>query len=353
MSEPFYICRVWADADAARFSYLSKGCGWCKKFSDARTFPSREAANNHLNGRSGSIWSESELKASPYYQAEMKSLSSEQLTKIQTEGRAAAKARFAKPSSVEVLKPTKLVPAVNLQSGNDAAAAKQLNKLFADAQNGMRRVLALGLFAWEIKEGQLDHGEFGAWLAKHCPKLATENSITGKPVPSRALSGYMELTKNVLESCGCPSIKNYLATVAKFADDANLKPGQFLLIADKKVPESLAPMREKIFSLVDGKTQRALFMEFKQCEEDSAKPKRGRLKGQGGATKEQRANAEELERQERITERTLKAEEIADWLIEMSDDAGFGEIAGTAELDILDRAMEKARGYIKHHGGGK
>jgi hypothetical protein len=131
-----------------------------------------------------------------------------------------------------------------------------------------------------------------------------------------------------------------------------LKPGQFLLIANKKVPESLAPMREKIFELVDGKTQRSLFLEFKQCDDDSATPKRGRLKGQGGATKEQRANAAELEAQERITEKKLKAEEIADWLLENADEKGFGEIFGTPELARLDKAMETARGFIKH-GGGK
>lgn len=270
---------------------------------------------------------------------------------------AAAKARWAKVkaahsgTALEVLPPVKCAIAAHLKSGDDAAAAKQLNKLFTEAQNGMRRVVALGLFAWEIKEGQLKHGEFGAWLGAHCPQLTTIDPITEKPVASRALRGYMELTKNVLESCGCPTIEKYLATVAKLANDANLKPGQFLLIADKKVPETLAPMREKIFSLVDGKTQRALFMEFKQTDDDE-KPKRGRLKGQGGATKEQRANAAELEAQERITEKKLRAEEIANWLIEMSDDAGLGEIAGTPELAALDKAMETARGYIKH-GGAK
>jgi len=277
---------------------------------------------------------------------------------------AAAKARWAKiiaahpnsahakPQALEVLPPVKFASAANLKSGNDAATAKQLNKLFTEAQNGMRRVVALGLFAWEIKEGQLKHGEFGAWLAEHCPKLATIDTVTQKAKPSRALQGYMELTKNVLESCGCPTIEKYLATIAKCADDAHLKPGQFLLIADKKVPESLSPMREKIFELVDGKTQRSLFLEFKQCD-DEGKKKVGRRKGEGGATKEQRANAEELERQERITEKTLKAEEIANWLTEMSDDKGLGEIIGTPELAALDKAMETARGYIKHQGGGK
>ena len=82
-------------------------------------------------------------------------------------------------TEVEVLKPVKVALNATLKGGNDALAAKQLNKLFTEAQNGMRRVIALGLFAWEIKEGQLKHGEFGAWLAEHCPKLATQISHYG------------------------------------------------------------------------------------------------------------------------------------------------------------------------------
>ena len=77
MSELFYICR----GATGNWTYLSKNYGWCKHFSDARTFPSREAANKLLNGRPGSIWSESELKDSPYYQD---SMSHNTLTKIES-----------------------------------------------------------------------------------------------------------------------------------------------------------------------------------------------------------------------------------------------------------------------------
>jgi hypothetical protein len=213
----------------------------------------------------------------------------------------------------------------------------------------MRKIIALGLAAWEIKENQLKHGEWGPWLAAHAPGLCRPDSVTGKPKASHALSNYMELTKNVLENIGFTSIGKYLATVAKFPLQGGIcGGGGFLLLAEKKVKGEFKPLRDKICALVDGKTQRQLFLEFKQADEDSNKPKRGRLKGHGGATKEQRANAEERERQERITERKLRAEEIAEWLTEMSDDAGLGEISGTPELARLDKAMETARGYIKH-----
>ena len=288
----------------------------------------------------------------------MNKLSPEKIARI----KAAQKARWAKikaaqPGSaneLEVLPPVKLANNANLKGGNDAGVAKQLNKLFADAEQGLRRIIALGLFAWEVKETRLKHGEWGAWLAVHCPKLTTIDAATQKPVASRALRGYMDLTKSVLENVGFPTIEKYMETVATAANAAHLGAGKFLLIKDAKVPADLKPVHEKICALVDGKTQFALFTQFKQAEADAdgrIKPKLGRRAGEGGATKEQRANAEERDRQERITERRLKAQEVAEWLLAMADDAGFGEINGTEELAALDKAMETARGYIKHGGG--
>lgn len=276
---------------------------------------------------------------------------------------ASAKARWARikarvagekalPAEMEVLPPVKAAKVPQIEGGGDKAVAKQLNKLYADAQNGMRKIIALGLFAWEVKEQQLKHGEFGAWLAEHCPRLATTHSATGKPMASRALNGYMELTLSVLDAAGIPTIKGYLETVAKSANDADLKPGSFLLIADKKVPENIKGVREKIFEIVDGKTQRQLFTEFKQADDEGNK-QTGRTKGSAGNPRHQRVDAAERELQERVTAKKLKALEIAEWLVEMSDDKGLGEISGSEELGQLDKAMETARGYIKHHGGGQ
>lgn len=226
-----------------------------------------------------------------------------------------------------------------LKGGGDAASAKCLAKLFADAQNGMRRIVALGLFAWELKETQLKHGEFGAWLAANCPKLATQNE-QGRARPSRALQGYMELTKGVLESVGFSSVGKYLATV-KSANNALLNGGKFLLIADKKVPEDIKPLREKIFALVDGKTQRSLFMEFKQAEEDDSgelKKKRGRLKNQGGASAEQRAAAAERAERERIEDIESASEDFITFATENADDKHLGMIS----VKLFDKVADAA-----------
>jgi hypothetical protein len=336
MSESFYVCR----GGIGNWSYLSNNHGWCKNLADAKAFINRDAALTVLNVRPGSIWSESELKASPYYQAEMKSTSPKKAAKL------------------EVLPPVKVALNATLKTGNDAATAKQLNKLFAEAQNGMRRIVALGLFAWEVKETQLKHGEFGKWLLQHCPKLATVEESTGKVLASRALRGYMELTKGVLESCGVASIEKYLGSAAKFAHDANLKPGQFLLLADKKVPDDLKPLREKIFELVDGKTQRALFMEFKQSndDDDQPKPKVGRSKGSSGLTKEMRELAAQHEEEERLNNLEQETKDTTDWLLKHADAKNLG-MMDSKLLAKLQAANQTVSGFItrlleSRKGGG-
>lgn len=215
-----------------------------------------------------------------------------------------------------------------LKHGNDAKRAKELNKLIKDAESGLVRILKVGFFLECLAE-DLPHGMLGPWVESHCNR------------EWRTVRRWKQVAAGVGEALGI-TLKQRL----------EYKLHEVLALPLKKVPAELLAVREKIDAEIAGKSYRQLFLELKQVD-DEGKPKLGRRKGEGGATKEQRANAEELERQERITEKTLKAEEIANWLTEMSDDKGLGEIAGTPELALLDKAMETARGYIKHHGGAK
>ncbi len=249
---------------------------------------------------------------------------------------------------VAVLTPVKVAFNATLKGGNDAVTAKHLTKLFKEAQTGMRRVIALGLFAWELKERQLKHGEFGKWLATHCPQLATIEEGTGKSLASRALRGYMELTKNVLEGVGFTTIEKYLDEAEKFSGQKNLSHGGFLLIADKKVPEAVKPLREKICQLVDGKTQRQLFLEFKQADDDdeNPKPKRGALKGSKGLTKEMRAKAAEREEQERLNELEEAITENITWLLEIADAKSLG-MMDSKLIKKFCEAADTASGFGK------
>lgn len=258
-------------------------------------------------------------------------------------------------AKLEVLPSTMKLPAnvPTLIDGSDKATAKQLTKLFKDAQTGMRRIVALGLFAWEIKETKLKHGEWGPWLAVNAPELCRPDSVTGKPKATHALSNFMELTRGVLESVGFDTLEKYFATVAKFPHGGNLNCGRLLLLPDKKIPVEAKPLREKIFELVDNKTQRQLFLEFKQAEEDAtgtAKPKRGRLKGQGGASKEQRERAAQLAEEEQVTALNLWCEEIAVAIMQRADDQGLGRV-GVKDSPEYNQLLEAAKyllGWSKH-----
>lgn len=259
---------------------------------------------------------------------------------------------FPQPSSPSapaavIVKPAAKSLAPSLIDGHDKDAAKQLTKLFTDAQTGMRRIVALGLFAWELKESRLKHGQFGPWLAAHCPKLVRTDAATTKAKPSAALSSYMELTKGVLENVGF-TIEKYLAHISNSHEMGICHGGKYLLLADKKLPKEVLPLKEKICDLIDGKTKKQLFSEFKQAEEDStgkAKPKRGNLSGRG-CTREDRANAAAIAEQEEITALNLESENLTMRLLELSGPKGIGRF-NDSNLDEFWKAIQTAHNFTR------
>jgi hypothetical protein len=68
MNGPFYICRVWFDRKQkrSRLTFITEGYGWGKDFSKAKTFSNRESAQAHLGKRSGSIFSDPEIRRGNY-----------------------------------------------------------------------------------------------------------------------------------------------------------------------------------------------------------------------------------------------------------------------------------------------
>jgi len=174
------------------------------------------------------------------------------------------------------------------QSAPGAKEAKTLGELFDDAQQGMRRVVALGLFAHEIKS-RLKHGQFGPWLKDHAPRFSRE--VNGRPAASCQLLAYMELASGVLESCGF-KLKEF-TDLANCGSSAISHGGEILTLPDNKVPEEARPMREKICALIDGKTQRQLFAEFKTAEDDGDDLKVGSPLGKHHARKAKKPTPEE------------------------------------------------------------
>ena len=212
-----------------------------------------------------------------------------------------------------------------LKHGNDKARAKQLNKLIKDAESGLVRILKVGFFL-ECLADDLPHGMLGPWVEVHCNR------------EWRTVQRWKQVAAGVGDVLGI-SLKQRL----------EYKLHEVLSLPMSKVPEGLKSVREKIDAEIKGKSYRQLFLELKQVDEaNPTKPKLGRLKGQGGASKEQRANAAELEAQELINEKKLKAVEIAEWLTENSDEAGLGAIRGTPEANQLYEATGIYRGFMKH-----
>ena len=247
-----------------------------------------------------------------------------------------------------LIKPTK-TRTPSLSNGHDAATAKELLKRYTDAQTGMRRVVAFGLLAWEVKETKLKHGEWGPWLAAHAPALCRTDAATGKPKSSHALDTYMSLTKGVLESLGF-TVSKYLNHISNSPEGGICHNGKYLLLADKTLPAEARALKARICELVDGKTQRQLFLDFKQAEDDGSgglRAKHGRLKGQGGASKEQREAAQQAATSAEHEAIRTRAANTAEWLLEVADDAHLGVALDTAEKTTLLEALDTAAGYLR------
>lgn len=156
----------------------------------------------------------------------------------------------AKGLKAHACKPSKaaLVKAPALKSGRDSkAVAKQLDALITDAESGLRRIVTAGLFIVEITQ-DLPHGQFGKWIETHLPNR------------SRAtVFGWKSLALNVMEACG----------VKVQQLDFSTPLHKVISLPAAKVPKDAKEVRAKMDELIEGKTYRQLFFEFKQAEEQT------------------------------------------------------------------------------------
>lgn len=235
-------------------------------------------------------------------------------------------------------KPNISVPAVvpKLKTGDDAEVKETFKHLFLDAQNGLRRVVAFGLYAWQVKLLKLKHGQFGAWVeGNYAGDGAGDNGCS-----YRSVRAHMQMTESALHACGIKNVKNFLSNQIGNALP-NSHCGEFLLLPDSKIPDKIKPLREKIFSIIDGKSARQLFAEFKQTDEDGSdfpKPKRGRRKGEGGNSAEHLAKVRAAEEKARIEAIELESEDFCKWIDEHCDEKGLGLINDKAFETLCDRA---------------
>lgn len=221
--------------------------------------------------------------------------------------------------------PNSHVPAKipSLKSGHDSQRAKELEKYIKDAESGLVRILKAGFFLECLAE-DLPHGQLGPWVETHC-----------KGRTWRTIRRWKEIAASLGDTLGI-SLKKRL----------EYKLHEVLALPLKKVPEELKEVREKLDAEIQGKSYRQLFLELKQVDEDDpSKPKRGRLKGSAGLTKEQRDLAAQRAEQERLAELAEATTETADWLINNADAKNAGMLDNRA-LSRLQEACQTMSGFI-------
>lgn len=230
------------------------------------------------------------------------------------------------------------IKSVSLKSGNDAKVAAELKKGFQASQKAGRVIMSFGLFAWEVKEQHLKHGQWGTWLVEHCPELCRRDNQTGEVLPKAlsAVNTYMGMTKDVLEDMGY-TIEQWFNHISNSHGVGICHDGKFLLAPPKKLTPEAAELKQQICDRVDGKTVKQIRLGFSQVEEDEEtgelKTKRGRRKGEGGASKEQRSAAKQREHEAAMKELATRLNDLADECDEMADEkhAGHPEIGDTLQ----------------------
>ncbi len=103
-------------------------------------------------------------------------------------------------------------------------------------------IVALGLFCLDLSETKLKHKEFGPWVEANCPDVSY-----------RSIRAYMQLTRGVFEEAGI-QIGSALPIC---------RSGEILLLPDAEVSQEAKAIRDKVFDLVDGKSQRELLIRFR------------------------------------------------------------------------------------------
>jgi hypothetical protein len=222
-----------------------------------------------------------------------------------------------------------------LLTGDDQAATEHFISLYHEAQNGLRRVVAFGLYAWFIKICCLKRSQFLPWA----DAISQQHGLS-----RRSIQRHMELTKSVLKACGVGQVKPLLLgwqTQMRQAWHIS-HCGEILLLPDAEVPKEVRPLREKICTIIDGKSAQQLFFQFKQTEEDedgNERPKRGNLTGKGNPKAQREAAKLRLSKAE-VKALELKAKHTTRWILENCDAQRLGRI----DNDVFDKLHEAVKG---------
>jgi hypothetical protein len=217
------------------------------------------------------------------------------------------------------------VPA--LKVAPDAEVAEHLRTLVRDAEAGLKRILMCGMYI-EWIAASLPHGQLMPWIAEHCPDIS-----------QRTVYNWRTLARSVCDWAGI-----------KFATIANLdlSADKLISLPVEELPSKALPWRKKIDSLLAANdTAKQLFFDLKMkqgeldMDGETFRPKIGRAKGEGGASKQQRLSAKEARLQLEMESLELWAQATTAKLDDVADFKQLGMI-GDETLARLVEAMEHA-----------
>ena len=127
--------------------------------------------------------------------------------------------------------------------------------LYREAQAGLRRVVALGLYCFDLKENHVKHGQFQKWLADHCAEVSY-----------RTVAVYMDLTQAAVERCGFKIGE----VIQKCSTLHFCHSGQLLLLPEVEMPGEARDLRTRLCELLEGKSIRQLMRELRPDREPGA-----------------------------------------------------------------------------------
>lgn len=223
----------------------------------------------------------------------------------------------------------KLTKIPKLKSGNDEKVAEKLDEVIRDADSGLRRIIIAGFFLERIA-AELKHGEFKPWVKAHCAESSRSS-----------IYGWKMLAKNIMDV-----VKLKSPALLDFSTPVH----EMLALPAAEVPKEQKELRRKIDEIIEGKSARQLFAEFKQTEGPDAdgfmKPKVGRKKGHGGASVAQRAAAKAAMEAGSIEAMELWVIDTAEIITENADDAHWGRIDDGKVKQLLE-AFQLGSDYLK------
>lgn len=207
-----------------------------------------------------------------------------------------------------------------LPGGNDAEVAAVGLRLLKQANEGLLAAVALGFWADWVK-ANLPSGTFERWIEAHLQ------------VTALTVWRWRATAKRMCELAGVKVSREKL-----FDNKREQTPvHELLLLPDRQVPAEHRAIIGKLREVaLEAKSQRAVIpklfdgaatLDLVQCEDGPdglPAPKRGRRKGEGGASKTQRAVAAAQREEDHLADVTDRAEMLARDMLALADDRHLG-----------------------------